>query len=201
LTFTIGYGRITTMRHNTVYRTVNLVNGCEYTGKHETDDLDDGYLGSGNLIKRAIEKHGRENFRKVLLHDFDSAGEMDAKEAELVTEEYCARKDTYNICPGGRGGWGYVYQNGLWDTEQRLEAAKKNVELAGVKLSQLLETDLKFKEQWIKAISTSLLGKQTWWTGRSHTPEARENMRRNHNPNSHPRGPRGPYKKKGHIPL
>jgi len=67
------------MRHNTVYRTVNLVNGREYTGKHETDDLDDGYLGSGNLIKRAIEKHGRENFRKVLLHDFDSAGEMDAR--------------------------------------------------------------------------------------------------------------------------
>jgi hypothetical protein len=99
------------MRHNTVYRTVNLVNGHEYTGKHETDDLDDGYLGSGKLIRRAIEKHGRENLRKEILHDFETSVEMNAAEAGIVTEAYCARKDTYNLCPGGDGGWGYINGN------------------------------------------------------------------------------------------
>lgn len=33
---------------------------------------------------------------------------MNAKERELVTEEFCAREDTYNLCPGGHGGFGYI---------------------------------------------------------------------------------------------
>ena len=38
---------------------------------------------------------------------------MNAKEKELVTEEFCLREDTYNICEGGHGGFGYVNQNRL----------------------------------------------------------------------------------------
>jgi hypothetical protein len=111
------------MKHNIVYRTVCLVNNHEYTGKHETNDLNDGYLGSGKLIRRAIAKHGRENFRREILHDFEIVIEMNAKEAELVTEEYCAREDTYNLCPGGHGGWGYINAT-LMTPEKRSEIGR-----------------------------------------------------------------------------
>lgn len=39
------------------------------------------------------------------------------KEAELVTEEYCLKENTYNIKPGGKGGTAY---------EQTLEHRRKN---------------------------------------------------------------------------
>lgn len=90
----------------TVYKVTNQLNGKCYIGKHQTLDLDDRYMGSGKLIKRAIAKYGIENFSKEILHVFDSEAEMNAKEAEIVTEEFC--RSSYNICPGGRGGFNYI---------------------------------------------------------------------------------------------
>lgn len=44
---------------------------------------------------------------------FDTEEEMNTKEAELVTEEFCLREDTYNICVGGKGGFSHINKNGL----------------------------------------------------------------------------------------
>jgi hypothetical protein len=66
-------------------------------------------MGSGILITRAIEKYGIENFHKEILHIFDNEDEMNAKEKELVV----ISEDTYNLCPGGKGGFGYINRLGL----------------------------------------------------------------------------------------
>ena len=97
--------------HYTIYKITNRVTNKIYIGKHQTKDLKDGYMGSGKMIIRAIKKHGIENFQKEIIFNFTSEEEMNAKEAELVTEEFCLREDTYNLCPGGKGGWGYVNAN------------------------------------------------------------------------------------------
>lgn len=95
----------------TIYKITNVKDGKVYIGKHQTQDLNDGYMGSGKQLKRAQTKHGIENFKKEILFQFDNEDEMNAKEAELVTEEFCLRKDTYNLCPGGQGGFGYINNN------------------------------------------------------------------------------------------
>ena len=95
----------------TIYQISNLIDGKIYIGKHQTKDLDDDYMGSGKHSSRAIAKHGIENFKKEILFKFDNEADMNAKEAELVTEEFCLREDTYNLCPGGNGGFGYINSN------------------------------------------------------------------------------------------
>lgn len=92
----------------TIYKTTNLLNGKYYIGKHQTYDPNDDYLGSGNLLKRAIKKYGRNNFKKEILHIFDNEADMNTKEKELVV----IHEDSYNLCDGGHGGWGYVNREG-----------------------------------------------------------------------------------------
>lgn len=99
--------------YHTIYKTTNTVNGKIYIGKHQTQNLEDGYLGSGKLLRQAIDKYGVENFRKEILFVFDNEADMNDKEAELVTEEFVLQESNYNLCVGGRGGWSYVNREGL----------------------------------------------------------------------------------------
>lgn len=107
----------------TIYRTTNLINQKIYIGKHQTDNLDDGYLGSGKYLKRSMDKHGIENFQKEILFVFDNEEEMNAKEAELVNKDFVLQESNYNICVGGQGGWSYVNSN-IWTAQSRLEHNK-----------------------------------------------------------------------------
>lgn len=97
----------------TIYKITNLINNKIYIGKHQTMDLNDDYMGSGKLIQRAISKYGIENFKKDVLFVFDSEDEMNKKESELVSENFCELETNYNLCPGGKGGWGYINSKGL----------------------------------------------------------------------------------------
>ena len=89
--------------HYLIYRMDNLVNGKHYIGQHVTNNPLDCYAGSGNLIRRAIAKHGISAFTKTILFDFDNAEQMDAKEAELVPLSCCYPfdKTSYNLRAGG----------------------------------------------------------------------------------------------------
>ena len=88
----------------TIYQTTNIINNKKYIGKHETKTLDDNYLGSGILLKSAIKKYGKENFRREYLFVFDNEKEMILKEQELITKEIIKSDEYYNIAFGGTGG-------------------------------------------------------------------------------------------------
>jgi hypothetical protein len=75
-----------------------------YIGQHRTNNIEDGYLGSGLRLKRAIKKYGEEHFVRELLFIFDGEKEMNLKEQELVDWETISDANCYNLVPGGYGG-------------------------------------------------------------------------------------------------
>lgn len=94
--------------HYYMYEIKNLLNGKIYVGVHRTDELDDGYMGSGKLLKQALEKYGIDNFKKTILETFSSQEEMLEREREVVNEEFLLREDVYNLKLGGEGGFDWI---------------------------------------------------------------------------------------------
>lgn len=80
-----------------IYKITNLLNGKMYIGQHTTEDLDDGYMGSGKVIKQAVKKYGVENFRKEWIMFCEDAEDLNYWERVFVDETWVLRSDTYNL--------------------------------------------------------------------------------------------------------
>ena len=89
------------MTYYGIYKITNLLNGKMYIGQHKTSNLDDGYMGSGLLIERAIKKYGKENFRKEWLMFCEDEEELNYMERVYVDQTWVDRSDTYNLNLGG----------------------------------------------------------------------------------------------------
>ena len=87
-----------------VYKTVNLVTEEFYVGKHSTENIDDGYLGSGLRLKHAIRKYGKGNFKRYIIAYCDTAKDASIAEEEIVNENLLADPLCYNLSLGGQGG-------------------------------------------------------------------------------------------------
>lgn len=90
------------MKYHYFYKITNNVNGKYYYGVHNTDNLEDGYMGSGKMLHIAYKKHGIENFKKEILKFFDTMDEAFEYEHKIVNEELVRDKQCYNIQIGGK---------------------------------------------------------------------------------------------------
>lgn len=109
-----------------MYQIKNKLNGKIYVGIHKTSDMNDGYMGSGKVIRAAINKYGIENFEKTILETFETSEEMFKREKEVVTEDFLLRNDVYNLRRGGSGGFDYINKQGL----QKIARQNTNEKLA-----------------------------------------------------------------------
>ena len=68
-----------------VYKTTDLSNGMIYVGQHHTS-ANDGYLGSGTMLKQKILEIGIENFEREILEHCNSKKELYERELYWINE-------------------------------------------------------------------------------------------------------------------
>jgi len=84
-----------------IYVTQNLLNKKIYVGIHTKGRS--SYLGSGKYLTRAIEKYGRENFKRIDVDEFNSIEEGCCKERIWIHELNSKVPNGYNLNDGGEG--------------------------------------------------------------------------------------------------
>ena len=87
-----------------IYKTTNLINNKYYIGLHSTNNLEDGYLGSGLKLRRSIRKYGKQNFKKEILEFCNNLEHLKQREKEIVDLDLLQDKLCMNLMLGGQGG-------------------------------------------------------------------------------------------------
>ena len=74
--------KLASRKYKFIYKMTNLVNGKIYIGQHVTDNLKDGYRGSGIVLKNALKKYGRSNFEFEILEFYNGNSKTEFNELE-----------------------------------------------------------------------------------------------------------------------
>lgn len=155
-----------------IYQITNTINGKIYIGKHQTSNLNDGYMGSGKLLKLAISKYGIENFSKEILFFLNSEEEMNLKEIELVNENFCLREDVYNVMTGGRGG--KIVDS---EIENRRRISISKYQIQNNKRPPIKEWTDEQRTEWSNRLKSNYdSGRKNGFKNKNHSEETRQQM-------------------------
>lgn len=146
------------MKIYTIYKTICKSNGKIYVGQHKTKEINDGYLGSGKLIRRAISKYGIDDFEKQILEVVETFEEATIKEEYYIQLYDSTNPDIgYNITKYAWGGQPHT-------DESKLKISRK---LFGRKLSEQTKQKMSkpkapFSDEHKKNMAESRKGK-SWY--------------------------------------
>lgn len=86
-----------------IYITTNKINGKKYIGMCTRDN--NQYLGSGKLLKQAINKYGKDNFTREIIERCDDFEDLCEKEKYWIDYyDAVSSSEFYNLIEGGIGG-------------------------------------------------------------------------------------------------
>jgi hypothetical protein len=92
-------------KYHYIYKTTCIITKRFYIGMHSTDNLEDGYVGSGKRLWHSINKHGKENHVCEILEFLPDRKSLAKREMEIVNQEMLNEELCMNIATGGEGGY------------------------------------------------------------------------------------------------
>ena len=124
-------------KYHYIYETICLTSHRFYIGMHSTDNLQDGYCGSGKRLWNSINKYGKDKHVTKILEFLPDRKSLRKREKELINEELIGNRYCMNLALGGEGGLLHELT-----TEHQKAASKKGNE----KIAWLRENDV----EWAK---------------------------------------------------
>lgn len=155
-----------------IYKTTCLVTNRYYVGMHSTNNLNDGYLGSGRRLRYSIRKYGIENHKKEILLFFENRELLIEGEINFITNEMINDPNCMNLRGGGTGGFSIE--------QQKINAKKSNEK------QQLLMLNNEWRKNKGEKITKSL--KRAYdegrrkkifvydWNGKKHRNDSKEKI-------------------------
>lgn len=150
-----------------IYKTINLINNKIYIGQDKKNNPN--YLGSGLLLKQAINKYGIENFKKEILEVCDNIELLNIAEIYWIKKLNSQDRNIgYNISNGGSGGDTFTNNPNKEDWRR-----KNGLATLGKKLPKSEETKQKISD----AVKRSWeLNPNQGSTGKKWTEEEKQKM-------------------------
>lgn len=84
--------------------------GHYYYGQHRTNNINDGYAGSGRKIKDYYKKYGKiehQTYIKEIISFYNDEDELNQAEKDLIGDKYKNDELCLNLCEGGGSSSGY----------------------------------------------------------------------------------------------
>lgn len=158
------------MNYGFIYETTNLINGKKYIGKHKrTQNLEDPddlwYLGSGNLISKAIREYGVENFSRCILCECNNDEELNLMEEYYINScNAVTNSNYYNMVPGGTGA-----REISEETRRKMSESHKGKHLSA-----------EHKKKISLSMSKAVMGKKNHYYGKILSVNHRKKMSESH---------------------
>jgi hypothetical protein len=135
---------------------------------HSTDNLNDGYLGSGKRLWNSIKKHGKGNHSIEILEYYDNREDLRNRETDLVNEDCLKDPMCMNLVLGGSGFAG---------DDHTYSASKKGNDAMRIRLEYEPELRKKFSDNGRKCMTEAHKAgkiKYDTFTGKSHNYETKK---------------------------
>ena len=152
-----------------LYKITRLKDGKYYIGIHSTDDMNDGYFGSGKRIKRSLNCYGTEGHVKEILEVFPSRIEVIERERVVVNEEMLADPLCLNIQKGGAG---------VYPLERKEYAVKRKYSKKRVPATEETKQKIREKQLGKKASDETREKMRQSRIGKNRGPMSEETKRR-----------------------
>jgi len=152
-----------------IYKTVCNITGKYYIGMHSTSNLEDGYLGSGKVLKRSLNKYGKENHSIEILEWLPDRSSLKLREKEIVNDSLLKESLCMNLKIGGEGGNSAIDGKPVGGDKFKGAHAywKENIEKVRNRTSsknKQMWTDNEYREKILSKFS---------FGGKTHSPETK----------------------------
>ena len=157
-------------KYHYVYKTTDIRNGNFYIGIHSTNNLNDGYVGSGVRIRNLKYKYGKIILKLEILEFSSNRKLLIEREVEIINSDLLKEKKCLNLKKGGYGGFSSDNHRNKF-----FKRSREYSKLGNEKIKWLKEND----EEWVKNLSIRLSETHKGienFKGKTHTEETKRKI-------------------------